>query len=738
DSGKRRLTAGEFEETKKALKELSGNAIMIGFDQRGALELAKGNISGALAEFRKLQAAHPKEGRHHTEIARALLAGGMGDAAREQIKKAIALEPGYARAHRMLGIILQHDLFGRPLRKGFDLKGAIAAYRKAKELDPKDESIRAELAKLLETGEEGLLFGRNADLAGAIAEYRALIDELDKKQYEPELYMALARARRFDELREAVKSASNPVQQNLWRVVAAAATENAQAAIREANGEDQAQRKEILRNAASVLLTLRDYPTAATLLEEALQGTPSTEARQQIESIRKARRNEDVPLPKDDPKSVVRKLMIEAILSEITPERITEFYAADEQSFFGGEAQRVEWHTTRLSLLNVARKQGLPLEFYADVGMGSMQILQDGDDAGGYRIRLRSPNAGGAAREETLFVVRQGDEYRISATRKSPALIGWSVLRLLDAGKLEAARQWLNWTREEFPAGGGDDPLETTPFSKYWPKAKQTATADEIRLAAALLMPSKELGDRALPILTAAREKAATDEERLRIDHAIAVTHAMRENPAELLKSAERLAAAVPESAIAFNLRNAALSKLERNEEIAKLAKERLARMPKDDDALRALGMAAMYSGDYATSERFYREVIDELRPNAGDYNNAAWNALLSGTNLDRALGEAQQAMQLPGAGPALLHTLASLYAETGKSLEAREALLQSMDDAGREEPADHDWYVLGRIAENYGATDAALAAYKRVEKPQTQLASSTYVLAARRLKAIK
>ncbi|HEX2123055.1 MAG TPA: DUF3857 domain-containing transglutaminase family protein, partial [Thermoanaerobaculia bacterium] len=82
DSGKRRLTAVEFDETRKALEELSGNAIMIGFDQRGALELAKGNISGALAEFRKLQSAHPKEGRHHTEIARALLAGGMGDAAR--------------------------------------------------------------------------------------------------------------------------------------------------------------------------------------------------------------------------------------------------------------------------------------------------------------------------------------------------------------------------------------------------------------------------------------------------------------------------------------------------------------------------------------------------------------------------------------------------------------------------------------------------------------------------------
>ena len=144
-----------------------------------------------------------------------------------------------------------------------------------------------------------------------------------------------------------------------------------------------------------------------------------------------------------------------------------------------------------------------------------------------------------------------------------------------------------------------------------------------------------------------------------------------------------------------------------------------------------------MNRGDYAECEKVYRQVLTELRPNAGDYNNIAWNALLKGTDLERALEDARAAMKLPGSGSALLHTVASLYAETGKSLEAREALLQSMDDAGREEPAPHDWYVLGRIAENYGAKDAALAAYKRVEKPKTTLASSTWVLAERRMKAL-
>jgi tetratricopeptide (TPR) repeat protein len=738
DTGKRRLTAAEVEETKKALRELAeSKSVMIGFDQRGQLDLTNGNISAALAEFRKLAAAHPKEGRHQVEIAKALLAGGMGDAAREQIRKAIALEPSYARAHRMLGIILQHDLFGRPFRKGFDLKAAIAAYRKAKELDPKDISIRAELAKLLEYGDEGLLYGHNANLAEAIAEFRSLITDLHEEQFQPELYQALAHAKHFDELLDAVKTATNPVHQNLWRVVVAGAKDGAKAAIREAGTQDQSQRKEILRNAAGVLLTLRMYPVAADLIEEATQGTPSSEARQQVESLRKARLYEEVPLPKDDPKSVVKRLVIDGMLSEMPPEHVAEFYVSDEKAYFAGESQRAEWHTTRVALLNAARDQGLPMEFYADLGLGATQLVQDGDEATGYRIRMRSTNSGNGGRDETLFVVHEGDGYRIAASRKAPALIGLSVLRLLDAGKADAARQWLNWAREEFPAGGGDDPLESTPFSKYWPKAKQSATADEIRLAAAMLMPSKELADRALPILTAAREKAASDDEKLRIDHATAITNVMREDFTAALPIEQRLLAAAPDSAMAFNLLVSTLATLDRPADIAKLANDRLTRFPKDDDALRALGGAAMNKGDYAACDKYYRQVIEELRPSAADYNNIAWNALLSGANLDRALEEARQAMRLPGANPALLHTIASLYAETGKSLEAREALLASMDEAGRDEPADHDWYVLGRIAENYGATDAALAAYKRVEKPKSDLASSTYVLAERRVKGL-
>ena len=176
---------------------------------------------------------------------------------------------------------------------------------------------------------------------------------------------------------------------------------------------------------------------------------------------------------------------------------------------------------TRVAMLDVARQQGLPLEFYADSASCAMQLVQDGSDDTGYRIRFRTRQQ--ARREETVFVIREDGEYRISATRKSPSLIGLSVLRLLDAGKPDAARQWLNWTREEFPAGGGDDPLADIRSRHTGRSRSRRATVEEMRIAAALLMPSKELGDRALPILTAAREKRRPTRNALRIDQAIAM-----------------------------------------------------------------------------------------------------------------------------------------------------------------------------------------------------------------------
>ena len=88
---------------------------------------------------------------------------------------------------------------------------------------------------------------------------------------------------------------------------------------------------------------------------------------------------------------------------------------------------------------------------------------------------------------------------------------------------------------------------------------------------------------------------------------------------------------------------------------------------------------------------------------------------------------------------PAILHTLACLYAETGQTKDAHDLLLRGMDELNLEEPNDDYWYAFGRIAEQYGERDIAIADYRKLAKPKilSPLPTSTYRLAQMRLKAL-
>jgi tetratricopeptide (TPR) repeat protein len=68
------------------------------------------------------------------------------------------------------------------------------------------------------------------------------------------------------------------------------------------------------------------------------------------------------------------------------------------------------------------------------------------------------------------------------------------------------------------------------------------------------------------------------------------------------------------------------------------------------------------------------------------------------------------RATQMSQNAPNILHTLACLYAEAGKTKEAREVLIQAMDLKELDEPDPDYWYAFGRIAEQYGEKEVALA----------------------------
>lgn len=742
DSGKRRLTPAEMEATRDALSALGeSDSVLIGFDSVGWSKLNAGAVGEAIAEFRRLAALHPKEARHHVQVGRAYFVGGMAEVAREELRRAIALEPGYAPAHRFLGVALQHDLLAREFRKGFDLAGAIAAYRKAKELAPKDVDIRGELAKLLSRGDDGDLYSKGARLTEAIDEYKSIATDLEELRFEGELLTAMAHAGRFEEMKVRARGVKDVNQRLTALVVAAAATEGVEAALREAASVDNNVRRAVLGAAVPTLLQLRLYPQTGAILEQAAQGAPNaTQVRPLVDMLRRSKRFEEMQLG-DDPKSLVTRLTVLGATAEDIETAFRSDIASWTLAFDDDlKAQRVkrgepaEGTEDRLTQARLkAQTEGLPTRVAVEIGMGALELTQEGNDANGYRVRMRMKTGvpGTPAVAETFFIVRENGRYVVAGSGPGSAAV--SALHFADGNDLETARIWLNWVREGMNSGGGDDPMTGPPFASLWPKGKATATADEIRAAAAALLASDpETVHAAAPRLLAARD-TVPEALRVRIDVALAAAYAQIENVEELLPVTRRLIATWPDSANAFSMHVLALAENREIPEARRFAEARLEKMQNDPDALRALSLVAARSGDFKAANEYVRRIIEHSDAKPGDYNNLAWNALFIGGALDQAIEDANQAVS-SSASSAMVHTLAAVYAEAGNSLDARTKLLESMDLAGRAEPSSVDWYVLGRIAENYGASDAALAAYKRVTKPKRDRLGSTYELAQRRV----
>jgi len=730
DSGKRRLTPAEFEETRIAVSKLARReGVHIGFDSIGQKKLSGGDVAGALAEFRKLAIQHPKEAQHHIELARALLAGGLGEAARAEARLAISIEPGSASAQAMLATVLEHDLLGRSHRKGADLPGAIAALRKSKQLDPNEMEVRARLADLLTYGTDGYKFGKDVPLAQAADEYRSLLKDFGAaaRMYQPPLMLVLTQARRYDEVKELIKTEEDVQQRDLFLVSVTVLTKGVEDGKRVLDSFDPSKRRSYAASTGQLMMNLRRYPEAAEMFDVAAKGSENGAA--MLAMVKVLRRTQPFEKTLDDsPKSMLTK-MLDAFMSEdkarMKAVLLPELVAASKEKH------------ENFSLESAIPAGTNPVTII-DVAAGAIELQQDGDEETGYRLRMRtSVGVSTGTGAETFYVLRRGGKLYLAGHNASPEMIGFTAMLLAGEGKLGPARTWLNWARESIPAGGGDDPLDGPPFARIWSKEKPTASADEIRAAAAALMSGKEeLSEQSASVLLSLREKQPNDNARTSIDIALMNDYGQLRDWNRLLPVAEQLSKAHPDSGAAFTARALALQQLGRSDEAETLAKERLARLPKDAAAIRALADVAAKNGKYDVAMTWSRRLVDDGTPNSNDYNNAAWLALFRGTELDRAVDDARRASAGTEPVHGAMNTLAALYAELGKTVEARQALLKSIDSRKAEQPSSADWFVLGRIAEDYGVRDAALAAYKRVEKEEAT-GTTTWELAQRRLTAL-
>lgn len=738
DVAQRRITASQAAEMRNQIVQLNkGEPILIYFEPIGQALLAEGKVREAFQSYKDVIAANPKKAVPHLRMAQALIAAGMGEAARQEAKTAVALEPNLAMGQAALAGILEYDVVGRKLRPGSDYAGAEAAFRTAIKLDPADNETAANLAILLEYDDEGTRYGPGAKLKDAIVQYRVLGPEkLAGMGLANNLAYALFYDRQFAEARKAAESL-NP-QPNSLMVACEAALSGSSAAIAEAHrraSEDQ-RYKEILKTAGEMLLSLRMYPLAADLMEAGASGANASQTAAMATMLKTLLPREQVQL-KDDPAGLMLRffLLLDdrdisvakfkalssrnacVIIDQENPEKVTEDLKSARQ------------------LRALAARLGLPSSVFFDIMVGLIKPAVTGNDETGYRVTATVPGS----KSLTMFIVKENGSYKLLDAGDRPAAIGLEVLDRIKANQLESAKVLLDWVREEQHLAGGDDPLAGPVFPRFWNRG-DAADAEKMKLAAAAILvggeKSQEFG---IPILEAAEKTATSDTAKVNIALALSVGYGGSRQYEKQLKQVTYLAQQYPASTYAFSAQVYDNIRLGQFDAAEKLVQARLQRMPDDLDALRELPVIAVAQENYIKAHELDQRVIDTGKATAHDYNGIAWHALYTGKVVPSDLEYGLKATQMSQNNPNILHTLASVYAEMGKTKEAREVLLQAMDIAGMDEPTPPFWYVLGRIAEQYGLRETSAAAYARVPKPKlaVEIPDSTYRLAQMRVQAL-
>jgi len=339
----------------------------------------------------------------------------------------------------------------------------------------------------------------------------------------------------------------------------------------------------------------------------------------------------------------------------------------------------------------------------------------------------------------TFFVVKEDGQYKLLDTAEKPNAAALEMLDRIQGGNLQGAKALLDWLREDQHLEGGDDPLGGPVFPRFWIKGEAADAAKMKLAAAAILVGTKPTAEQGVALLEAARSGATTEREKTNLEIALAVGYAMEENYAKLLEVSSDLAKQVPESRFAFLSNVDALIGLNRFDDAAALADQRLKLLENDNDAMMAQLRIESSRGNFDAARNWGQKIVSQGKEDAGVLNSIAWFALFTGKVSQADIATAIKATQMSKDNPAILHTLACLYAEAGQPKDAHDLLLRGMDDLNLEEPDDDYWYAFGRIAEDYGEREIAIADYKKLAKPKDpiQIPTSTYVLAQARLKVL-
>ena len=741
DTVKPRYTAEEAVALRDAvLATYKQDMIFALFDQEAAKLVSSGKIREGLAADRLLIERHPNEAIHHDQMAYALLKAGLGAKARQEAERATELDPHSPVAFRTLGYVCEFNEIGIERTHGFDRDCAEAGFRKAMALDSDDLSLVIDLAMVTEFDPEGERYSARAHLAEAARLYR-MVREKDKALVEPyidNLLFVLLYDHRYQELLDELGKIPSTVMRDGIGIAATVARKGVPAGLDKADHlpAGASERSSALSAAGSQLLHLRKYKEAADILEASVNGQSNAAAvMQQTTIFRQIKPWMDEFFSASDPRYPVQRMIVSMLQGTLDDKLAAEVLS---RHAYGSED---EWkrnlakiHESRGMMRLDAARAGLTYHVIIDATVGNMKFTAEGDDTKGYRVSLL--NLG--AKPQQFFVSKDEGAYRVVTDGQKFSEAGNELLYLLDAHRDVEAAALLDWMRDRVHRGGGDDQLSGAIFPRFW-TAGSSKGEDAMRLAAASLVAYTPSVKAMIPMIRAALDKATGDEERDRLTLLLATASYQAEDGASVKASSAKLLEKYPDSYTAIALAGEGYALLLDFKSWDQLLDAQIAKHPDDEQLLRMKAEQGNEKGDFAQTRASVQKIIDAGKATAGDYNLYAWSSLFD-RHFDADVNKAAQqaSMLTQNDSFSILHTLACVYAAQGKTAEAGELLQKAMAADHLLEPNSSVWFGYGLIYEQYGVNDAAIAAYRKVERPEGRIGpDDTYVLAQARLKAL-
>lgn len=727
---KRRWTPEDVASFRAARSELARTpAELVLFDRESSRLLAEGRIAEAIRELGRLIELHPGEALHRSQLALATLAGGLGEMARTEARRAVEESPEDAFAQRTLGWVLQHDAWGRRFATGADREGAIAAYRRAVELDPTDEIAWADLAILHEHDDAGQQYSSEADLEEAVRIHQHLRDELGSKALEVNLALDLFHLGRDAELIELASSADVPLELELAALVVESGVDRALQVVRRKT-DGAKERATAVGAAARHLLGRRRYQQAAELLRAGVGDQMKAEQAAALTLIEKARTIESIPSDRRDPRELFRRTLMLVADGAPSPAAVRELLSR--------RVGEIPDELDVRELRSVARQvgsAGLPVRAALDIGLATAQTVVDGDDVTGYRVRVSMGVGGGSTQTRLLAVIEDGEPRLIGSDKWEEVAVDY-VLEKIAAGELEIARTWLEWLVEGKASPVEGDPLSGHPVRRLWPAADGDARA--LRLSALALLARGAGAKRALVDLES-ELPAASASERPGIEHALVAAAAGADEPERSHAVLEAMATRHPRSESVLEARVRLLGGIGRWQEVDQVLAQWSETAGSDPLAARLRAHALAERGELEAAAEQLEQLERRGHAEPNDLNTLAWLGLFLPDRLAAATDRAERAARETEFGSyPILNTLAAVYARVGRSAEGLQVWRKSLAVAGDGDPGGPDLFVLGLLAESYGLPDAARGLHRRVLEPDgSDSPISTSRLAAERLRLL-